>query len=185
MDDPDYSHLEIPDFLRVQSNLTPDIRHEPVASSKVEPMSTETTVETPKPKAKPPANANGAAKPARKAPVKAAGKPKAKAAAKLPAKAKAAPKALKKPAKATAPKGPPAKLDKWGIREGTAKSKAVEMYASKGGATLNEVKAVVGSVQLNVLKGLEAEGHLVTTKREKLDGARTCTRYFLKFKKPE
>lgn len=184
--DRDYSHLDIPDFLRNQSNETPDIRPRRDAISKVEQMSTETTAEITKPKVPVKSKANGAAKPAVKAATKAAGKPKAKAAAKPPAKAKTAPKATAKAApKASKPKGEATKLDKWGIREGTAKSKAVEMYASKAGATLNEVKDAVGSIQLNVLKGLEAEGHLVTSKKEKLDGKRPVTRYWIKFKKPE
>ena len=176
--DRDYSHLDIPDFLRNQSNETPDIRPRRDAISKVEQMSTETTAEITKPKVPVKSKANGAAKPAVKAATKAAGKPKAKAAAKPPAKAKTAPKATAKAApKASKPKGEATKLDKWGIREGTAKSKA--------GATLNEVKDAVGSIQLNVLKGLEAEGHLVTSKKEKLDGKRPVTRYWIKFKKPE
>lgn len=122
------------------------------------------------------------AKPAKapaKAAVKAADKPKAKAAAKAPAKAKAAGKA----AKAAKPKAETAKKDKWGLREGSAKSMAAAMYAAKGGATLDEVKQAVGSVQLNVLNDLEEAGYEVTRKREEREGQRPVTRYFLKAKK--
>lgn len=133
----------------------------------------------------PPAKANGAAKPARKPPVKAAGKPKAKAAAKAPAK-KAAPKAVKKAAKAVAKKGPrkpAAEKDQFGLRKGSTRSEAAAMYARKNGATLAEVKGKVGSVQLNVLIGLERAGH--TVKREKVErkGQRPATRYYLVAKK--
>lgn len=162
--------LDIPPFLLRDANNQAEFMR----------MSTEATVETTKPKAKPAPKANGAAKPAAKAAVKAADKPKAKAAAKPAAKAKAAPKAT---AKASKPKAEGGKKDKWGFREGSAKSKAVEMYTSKAGATLNEVKAAVGSIQLNVLKSLEAEGHTVIQKKEQLEGQRPITRYWLKAKK--
>ncbi len=140
--------------------------------------SVETVTETP---AKP----NGSAKPAPKAHKKAAGKPKAKAAPKAPAK-KAAPKAVKKAAKAAKPKGPrkpPAEKDQFGLRKGSAKSEAAAMYARKNGATLAEVKEKVGSIQLNVLVGLEEAGHIV--EREKLErkGQRPVTRYKLIAKK--
>ena len=113
------------------------------------------------------AKANGAAKPVKAAgkaakPVKAAGK-----AVKAKAKAAKAPKAAKTP------------LDDFGFREGSIKSQAAAMYASKKGATLAEVKAKVGSVQLNLLTELMANGHKV--KRTKVDGtgSRQVTRYFL------
>ena len=54
------------------------------------------------------------------------------------------------------------------------------MYARKNGATLAEVKEALGSVQLNVLVGLEAEGFTVNKEKEKIEGQRPVTRYFLK-----
>lgn len=131
-------------------------------------------------KVKPNGVAKAAApKPAKKAAVKA---PAKKAAAKPVAKAAKVEKPAKT-VKAAKPKVETAKKDKWGFREGTAKSQAVALYAAKGGATLEEVKAAVGSVQLNVLNGLEAEGHTVERKKEIREGARPVTRYFLKAKK--
>lgn len=158
------------------------------AGNKAEYMKMATTEveETKSRPAKSVAKANGAAKPAKAAPkaaVKAADKPKAKAAAKPAAKAKAPAKAPKAAAKVAKPKTEAGKKDKWGLREGSAKSKAVELYAAKGGATLKEVEEAVGSVQLNVLNALEAEGHEVTRKKEQRDGERPVTRYFLKMKK--
>jgi hypothetical protein len=127
----------------------------------------------------PKAKANGTVKAAPKKAVKAAAKPAKKAAA---VKKAPASKGSEKP-KAAKPKTDTVKKDKWGFREGTAKSKAVALYAAKGGATLEEVKEAVGSVQLNVLNGLEAEGHTVDRKKEVRDGQRPVTRYFLKAKK--
>jgi len=171
----DNNPLDIPAFLvRDASNRAPFMSNvESDAPAKSRPAKT--------------VKANGAAKPTAKATVKAADKPKAKAAAKPAAKAKTAPKAAAKPAKATAkaskPKADGAKKDKWGFREGSSKSQAVALYAAKGGATLEEVKAAVGSVQLNVLNALEAEGHEVVRKKEVREGKRPATRYFLKAKK--
>lgn len=175
--------LDIPAFLLRDANNTAEFMK--MATTEVEDTKSRPAKSTSK--------ANGVTKPAKAAPkaaVKATDKPKAKAAAKAPVKAKApakAPKAAVKADKAPkapkAPKAEGAKKDKWGFREGSAKSKAVEMYAAKGGATLEEVKEVVGSVQLNVLNALEAEGHEVTRKKEQRDGQRPVTRYTLKFKK--
>lgn len=140
---------------------------------------------TEKKPAKPKAKANGAAR----APVKAAGKAKAKADAAVPAKAKTAPKATVKAAKGSAkpkaakPKAEGSKKDAFGFREGSAKSKAAALYAAKAGATLEEVKEAVGSIQLNVLNGLEAEGYEVKRVKEEREGRRPATRYFLKTKK--
>lgn len=181
--------LDIPDFLRYQDDHPLAVRFhkrpQPGATSRAPFMSTVESTEVTKPKAKPVSKANGAAKP--KAAVKAADKPKAKAAAKAPAKAKNAPKATAKAAKGKPTAKPraesTAKKDKWGFRDGSAKSKAVAMYAAKGGATLEEVKEAVGSVQLNVLKALEELGHEVTQKKEAREGKRAVTRYHLKAKK--
>jgi hypothetical protein len=121
-----------------------------------------------------------------KAPVKAAGKRKVKAAAKAPVKAKTAPKvkakAAKAPDKAKAAKPKASKVDKdqFGFRKGSAKSEAAALYARKSGATLGEVKEKLGSVQLNVLVALEAEGRTVDKVKEARKGQRPATRYFLK-----
>lgn len=121
-----------------------------------------------------------------KAPVKAAGKAKVKAAAKSAVKAKAAPKvkakAAKAPDKAKAAKSKASKVDKdqFGFRKGSAKSEAAALYARKSGATLAEVKEKLGSVQLNVLVALEAEGRTVNKIKEERKGQRPATRYFLK-----
>lgn len=140
----------------------------------------EDTDDAPRPAKRAP-KPNGAVK----APVKAADKAKAKPAAKTDKPVKAASKAAKgseKP-KATKPKAEGAKKDQFGLREGSAKSKAAALYARKSGATLSEVKDVVGSVQLNVLVALEAEGYKVERDKEEREGARSVTRYFLKSKK--
>lgn len=124
-----------------------------------------------------------------KAPTKAKGKAPVKVAGKAPVKAKTAPKATVKAAKApekamaAKAKASTVKKDAFGFRDGSAKSKAVAMYSRKSGATLAEVKEKVGSVQLNVLNSMEAEGYEVERKSEKRDGARAVTRYFLRGKK--
>ena len=122
---------------------------------------------------------------ASKRPVKATGKPKPKKATGVARKAKNAPKRPAKAAKGKSkPKAraPKASLDAFGFRAGTARSKAVAMFARKGGATLAEIKKAVGSVQLNCLVALEAEGYKIVRKKEDGSGARTITRYFLKSK---
>lgn len=111
-------------------------------------------------------------------PVKATAKVKAEAAPKAKAKAVKGPEKTK----AAKPKSEAAKKDKYGLREGSARSTAASMYARKEGATLNEVKEAVGSVQLNVLGDLEKEGYTVAKKKEEREGERAVTRYFLKGK---
>lgn len=69
--------------------------------------------------------------------------------------------------------------DAFGFREGSLKSKAAAMYAAKKGATLEEVKAALGSVQLNLLKDLEGRNFKVKRVKEAGDGKRQVTRYFL------
>lgn len=125
--------------------------------------------------AKPKADKPAAKKVADKKPAKAT-KPAAKKAAAKPSKGA-------DKAKVAKPKAETAKKDKWGFRDGSAKSMAVALYAAKGGATLEEVKTAVGSVQLNVLNGLEAQGHTVIRKKEVREGQRPVTRYFLKANK--
>ncbi len=68
----------------------------------------------------------------------------------------------------------PAVLDAWGVREGTARSKAVALYARPEGASLAEVKEAVGSVQYNVLTEMKEKGHTVT-----VSGKRGAQRYQL------
>jgi len=121
-----------------------------------------------------------------KAPIKATGK-SVKKAAKAKVRAKTAPKATaratKTPRKAKLAKAKAAsKVDKdgYGFRKGSAKSKAIAMYARKNGATLEEVKSVVGSIQLNVLNSLEENGALIERIKEQRKGQRAVTRYFLK-----
>lgn len=137
-------------------------------------MANTQTDEKPKP--------NGAVKAAAPKPAKKAAAPKKAAAKKAVAKKAPASKGSEKP-KAAKPKADTAKKDKWGLREGSAKSQAAALYAAKGGATLAEVKAAVGSVQLNVLNNLEELGHTVDRKKEVREGQRPVTRYKLTAKK--
>lgn len=181
--------LDIPAFLKRDINNKSEFM-------KMADSSVSEATETPR-KAKTTVKANGAAKPtakaASKAPVKAAGKPKAAAGAKAAPKAKTAPKVTAKAGKGSEkPKAAKPKTetkakaastvekDAYGFRKGSAKSKAVALYARKNGATLEEVKEAVGSIQLNVLNGLEAEGHTVERTKVKRDGQRPLTRYILK-----
>jgi hypothetical protein len=128
-----------------------------------------------------PAKTPKAAKP-RKAPVKAAGNGKAKPAVKAQGK-KALPSATPKAAKGKAKKAErqrdPAKLDAFGFRKDSIKSKAAAMYAKGKGATLGEVKEVLGSVQFNLLTELEGNGHKVDKTEVKSSTGRMVTRYKL------
>lgn len=128
-----------------------------------------------------PASAPKARKPRK--PKQAAGD-NGKAAPKAAKAAKAAPKAaaravkvIKKVAKPR--QRDPAKLDQFGYRKGSIRSKAATIYAGKKGATLAEVKEKVGSVQYNLLKEVEKRGHKVRKADEKTRGGRNVTRYFL------
>jgi len=166
MGDTEPDPLAIPSFLKRDGNN----RAEFMSMSEVEVEKSESRPAKAAPKAK----ANGASKPA----VKAA--PKAAKAAKTAPKATA--KAAKAPDKAKVAK-PKAETDAFGLRKGSAKSEAAAMYARKSGATLEEVKERVGSIQLNVLKGLEAEGYTVEKEKETREGQRPVTRYWLSGKK--
>jgi len=129
----------------------------------------ESVVETPKIKKprKAISKGNGAAKPF-------------KAAKAAPVKAKAASKPAKGKAVAAKPRG---KRDAWGFMANSLKSQAAAMYASKKGATLDEVKAKLKSLQLNLLTKLEGEGFKVRkVKEEGPTGKRQVTRYFLSAK---
>jgi hypothetical protein len=99
---------------------------------------------------------------------------KAKGAAKVKAKGKA------KPRKARTVD--PAKLDQFGLRKGSIKSRAAAMYAAKKGATLNEVKEALESTQFNVLTELEGKGFKVTRTLVSGIGARQATKYHLSAK---
>lgn len=173
-----------PDPLDTPAFLKRDINNKAEFMSMASAETVEDTTPKAKAKAKAPAKANGATKPA----VKAADKPKAAKAVKVAVKAKTAPKATAKAAKgsekpkAAKPKADGVKKDAWGFRDGSAKSQAVALYATKAGATLEEVKHAVGSVQLNVLNGLEEAGHEVKRVKEEREGQRSVTRYFLKKK---
>jgi hypothetical protein len=109
------------------------------------------------------------AKPAKNKPVRAAVKAKGAAKAK-PAKGAKARKARTID---------PAKLDQFGLRKGSIKSQAAAMYASKKGATLNEVKEALESTQFNVLTELEGKGFKVLRSQVPGVGARAATKYNL------
>lgn len=111
-------------------------------------------------------------KPTKKAKPKVETKKPVKAAPKAAVKAKAEkPKAAKKAKVET---------DQYGLRKGSARSEAAAMYARKSGATLAEVKERVGSIQLNVLNALEAEGYVVTKEKLVRKDKRPVTKYYLK-----
>ncbi len=73
----------------------------------------------------------------------------------------------------------PAKLDQFGLRKGSIKSQAAAMYASKKGATLNEVKEALESTQFNVITELEGKGFKVLRSQVPGVGARAATSYRL------
>lgn len=122
--------------------------------------------------AKPRKGANGAAtdKAAKAA-------PKAAKTAKGTAKAAKAAK-VAKPAKAQRQRDP-AKLDTFGFRKDSIKSRAAAMYAKGKGATLAEVKEEVGSVQFNLLTELGGRGFQIDQTEVKNAAGRMVTRYKL------
>ena len=166
---------EIPDL---PPSLKRDVNNK-AEFMKMSDTTSNTDIEAPviEPKAK----ANGHAKPV----VKAADKPKVVKAAKGVVKAKNAPKATvkaakgAKKAKAEPKTRKPVETDQFGLRKGTDRSKAAAMYARKNGATLEEIKTTLGSIQLNVLSNLEAAGHKVERSTEKRKDKRAVTRYRL------
>ena len=112
------------------------------------------------------ATANGRRKPAKAVKAKAARKAKAKASA----------RGAKAP-KAKAPRTvDPAKVDQFGFRKGSLKSKAAAMYAKGEGATLSQVKEALDSVQFNVLTELREKGFKITESQAK-GVNRPITRY--------
>lgn len=171
IEDPNDPHYILP-ALRREVGETPKPRSEFV-------MRTPST----KPVNAPEAETAADSKPARRASPKPA-KPAAKASAKGNGKAKATAKAkpAAKAAKAKPRQADPAKLDNFGLRKGSIKSRAAALYARKSGATLAEVKAECDSVQFNVLTELKDKGFKVDTKQEDGNGNRKISRYFLKAK---
>ena len=138
--------------------------------------------EAPAKPSKAPAKAKAAvkAKPAHKATAKANGKGNGKAAVKASPKATPAKAAPKAKAKAPAErKRDPAKLDAYGFRKDSIKSKAAALYAKGKGATLAEVKEALGSVQFNLLTEVEKKGFTVGKTDVKSETGRTVTRYKL------
>jgi hypothetical protein len=71
----------------------------------------------------------------------------------------------------------PAERDQFGFRKGSKKSQAAALYATKKGATLNEVKEKTGSSQLNLLTELKNRKMKVLTSKEKGTGKKQVTRY--------
>jgi len=103
-------------------------------------------------------------------------KPKAK---KIKAKANGSRKA-KKSLKAKAErKVDLSRLDQFGFRLGSKKSKAASLYAKPKGATLAEIKKALRSVQFNLLTELESKGYKI--KRELVAGGhgRNITRFHI------
>jgi hypothetical protein len=176
----------IPDFLRRKEEVKPEVPVTPSKKVEVTPMRTDdeaadaTETEAP---AKP-AKAPKASKP-RKPAAKAAGKGNGKAPVKAKGKALAKAAAPAKPAKAKAKTAKaervrdPAKLDAFGFRKESIKSKAAAMYAKGKGATLAEVKEELGSVQFNLLTELQGKGHKVDKSEVKSASGRMITRYKL------
>jgi len=107
----------------------------------------------------------------------------AKQAKNKPARAavKATGKAKAKAARVTAQRKPrtpdPAKLDQFGLRKGSIKSRAAQMYAKGKGATLTEVREAVGSTQFNVIAELEGKGFKIARSLVPGIGARQATKY--------
>ena len=96
-------------------------------------------------------------------------KPKRKRATKAKGKAKST-KGTRAPRTAD-----PAKLDAYGFRVGSIRSRAAAMY--KKGATLADVKAETGGIQYNVLNELKAAGFEIKETTVKGIGKKTSTRY--------
>lgn len=138
--------------------------------------------ETPKKpvKAKTKPKAAVKAKPAKATPVKAKAKKLTNGYAK-PVKGHAKPA---KPVKAVKAKGKrkprtvdPAKLDQFGFRLSSMKSKAAAMYATKSGATLAEVKDKLDSNQFNLLTELAGRGYKIDRKDVGGEHGRNVTKY--------
>lgn len=161
---------EFPEILRREIPQAPPSKSESVVMTSNTDVDTEVAAPAPeapakvkakaKPKVKAKANGNGA--------THKAATPKV-AAPKVKAKAK-----TKEAARAPRTRDP-AKLDEFGFRKDSIKSKAAVLY--KKGATLAQVKEVVGSIQFNVLNELEEAGFKVNKTEVKGKGGRTATKY--------
>ena len=73
----------------------------------------------------------------------------------------------------------PDKLDQFGFRLGSKKSKAAAMYGSKNGATLAETKKKFGSAQYNVLSELMGKGFKIKRTVATSEEGRKNTRFYL------
>jgi hypothetical protein len=108
------------------------------------------------------------------------GNAKAKRNGKASPKARAIGKAVKAVAKASKPRNvDPAKLDRFGLRLNSLKSRAAALYAAKRGATLADVREAVGSTQFNVITELEGRGFKIQRDQVQGKGAKMATRYHL------
>ena len=146
----------------------------------IEDVADEAEAPAPAPKAKAPKAKAKPHKAAAKANGKANGKAPVKAASKQAAKpaTKAAPPKGKAKAKAERQRDP-LKLDAFGFRKLTIKSRAAAMYAKGKGATLGEVKEALGSIQFNLLTELQGNGFKVDKTEVKNESGRPVTRYKL------
>lgn len=123
------------------------------------------TVEVPAPMVNGSVPAEKPVKQRRKARTKATGKAKAK-------------KASARKAKAKPRQRDPNKVDQFGLRKGSIKSKAAAIYSRGRGATLAEVRDAVGSTQFNVLNELQERGFKIQKSSAKGEH-RAVTRYKL------
>jgi len=107
------------------------------------------------------------------------GRPKAKAKARVAVKGTTKAKAPMKTAKPKRHRDPN-KLDEFGYRKGSTRSKAAHLYAGKKGATLAEVKTKLGTgTQYNVLTELQGRGFKVRRATEKNRAGREITRFYV------
>jgi hypothetical protein len=171
----------IPAFLRREVTVTSEKEVPPMITKDDEETLADVADEEQAPPAKPapkPAKKAPAVKTPRKAAAKANGKGNGKTAVKAQGKkaAPAAPAKGKAKAKAERQRDPD-KLDAFGFRKGSIKSKAAAMYAKGKGATLAEVREALGSVQFNLLTELEKGGFTVEKNHAKGDTGRGVTRY--------
>jgi hypothetical protein len=180
LDTPSTEDGSIPAFLRREEVTSNSEKEVPAMIAKTDDEATDAQNDEGPAPAKPAKTPK--AKTPRKAAAKANGKGNGKAAVKAQGK-KAAPAATPKAAKGKGKKAErqcdPAKLDAFGSRKESIKSKAAAMYAKGKGATLGEVKEALGSVQFNLLTELTERGHKVDKAEVKNASGRMVTRYKL------
>jgi hypothetical protein len=82
-------------------------------------------------------------------------------------KATKATKPAQRKAKAAQPMIVNDKTDKWGFKLGTKVAEAAKLYASKAGATREEVVAALGAPQMNMLTRAADTGYKVTKSKRK------------------